>query len=80
MARITVKYHEFDRLTVKRAIKGRLTPKRWAIIKNYVRRFDCGSLNCGCSHDCCGHACYMSANITFCQGTLIIEKRTNYNY
>lgn len=77
----SVNYHESgDSITTKRAIHGRVTPRRWEIIKLHAKRSNVGRIHCGCSHDCCGHLCSQYSEVTFCNGSIILETQQNFNY
>lgn len=64
-----------------RILKGRLTKARYKILDRMARKHT-QSLNCGCAHDCCGHASstYMDLIINPNQTKATLIYTVSYNY
>ena len=45
---------DIGQASYSRIINGRLTPKRWDILRKYCASYSY-SQRCHCEHDCCGH-------------------------
>jgi len=75
-----------------RTIEGRITPKRYNLIKRYVRKYNTDNLypygksrngyayRCGCEHDCCGCLVRTQMFTRFYHNRVIIELVHSYNY
>jgi hypothetical protein len=76
----------------ERTLVGRITPKRWAIVRNYVKRYNHENkypygvsrngyaYRCGCSHDCCGCLVRTSMDIIPNAQTISIRLYQSFNY
>lgn len=76
---------EYDRREYSRSIHGRLTPRRFSIINEYVNRWNevnYRSGHCGHEHDCCGCLCGVSMcfEIKSSGRYFYVELKKVYNY
>ena len=84
--------NEIEFTLAERIFEGRLTVKRYHIIKNYVKRFNHisknpygvskfgYSYNCGCEHDCCGCLHKQYIEMLYQNNKLILQLFAHYNY
>jgi hypothetical protein len=92
MKNFKIVLNEVDYTLAERKIEGRLTKKRWEIIRNYVKRYNYNnespygvspngySYNCGCEHDCCG--CLSKRYLQMLNNTnkVVLQLFVHYNY
>jgi len=83
---------DFDFTVVQRVIEGRLTKKRYEIVKKFIRgknnsfKYPYGtspngySYSCGCSHDCCGCLCSEGIKAEFTKDKIVITHSQSFNY
>jgi hypothetical protein len=83
---------DYDLSIEQRVISGRMTIKRYEVIRNFVKKYNREwrypygispngyAYNCGCSHDCCGHISSSRMSISFNEGNVLIKKTISYNY
>ncbi len=82
---------DYDFSVEQKVICGRMTIKRYEIIRNFVKKYNREwryrygispngyAYGCGCEHDCCG--CPSSSmNISFNQGNILLTRKITYNY
>jgi len=83
---------DLDSVVFTRFLSGRITKKRYEIIKSYCKRYN--RINsapygvspngyaycCGCEFDCCG--CIISTSITMsaAKDEILLVLQSNYNY
>lgn len=70
-----------EALKVTRIISGRLTPRRWKVIKRWERIYNQKIEYCGHAHDCCGCICGQSASVSFGEaGEVVLQYNQYRNY
>jgi hypothetical protein len=63
----------------EREFSGRMTPRREAIIKAYVKSRS-ERYHCGHQHDCCGCLCEELFDYSYKHNQVVITRRRYYNY
>jgi len=90
--RFDLELGDLDKTKFVRVIEGRITRKRYKLIKRFVRKYNIDNrypygvsekgyaYRCGCEHDCCGHLVRTEMFATFGNNKTTIELISNYNY
>jgi hypothetical protein len=83
---------DLDSLVLTRFLSGRITKKRFEIIKRYVKTYNHAmsapygispngyAYTCGCEYDCCG--CLISTSVTMsaAKNEILLVLQSNFNY
>ena len=71
---------DMDTRSFQRTFSGRITRKRWEILRRFARNFSAPIKRCHHEHDCCGCLHSQSMTVDYKYNQVVLTATQSFNY